>query len=140
MDTIKATSYGTYDNMVSNSRSTWGALCRIVWSGRIPLARKQPLARFNAITSLGNLGKDNQRTERKLTDQSLAIGKDRVREKGRVMFGKKKHAKQEQLVNRANKKLDRAADKAVKEAKNTQEVIIANGFTLELLNKMREVS
>lgn len=52
------------------------------------------------------------------------------------MFGRKKHANQEQLVNKANKKLDRAADKAVEEAKHTQEVIIANGFTLELLIAM----
>lgn len=52
------------------------------------------------------------------------------------MFGRKKHAKQEQLVQKANRKLDQAANKAVKEAKNTQEVIIANGFTLELLLAM----
>lgn len=52
------------------------------------------------------------------------------------MFGRKKHARQEQLVKNANKKLDRAADEAVQEAKNTQEVIIANGFTLELLLAM----
>ena len=52
------------------------------------------------------------------------------------MFSRKKHAKQEQLVKKANKKLDKAADEAVKEAKNTQEVIIANGFTLELLIAM----
>lgn len=51
------------------------------------------------------------------------------------MFGRK-HAKQEELVRKANKKLDTAARKAVKEAKYTQEVIIANGFTLELLIAM----
>lgn len=100
------------------------------------VAREQSLARLNAITSLGDTRKDHQRLERELTDQPLAIGKDRVGKKGRVMFSRKKHAKQEQLIKKANKKLDRAADKAVKEAKNTQEVIIANGFTLELLLAM----
>lgn len=52
------------------------------------------------------------------------------------MFGKEKHAKQEQLVQKANREIDQAADEAVQEAKNTQEVIIANGFTLELLLAM----
>ena len=94
------------------------------------MAREQSLTGFNAFTSVGDLGKDNQRTERELTNESATIGKDRVSEKGQVMFGRKKHAKQEQLVKNANKKLDQAADKAVEEAKNTQEIIIANGFTL----------
>lgn len=52
------------------------------------------------------------------------------------MFRKKQRIDDEALLNKANKKLDRAANKAVKEAKNTQEVIIANGFTLELLVAM----
>ena len=104
--------------------------------GSLLVARKQSLARFDALTSVGNLGKDHQRTKRELTDQPTIIREDRVSEKGRVMFGRKKHARQEQLVKKANKELDQAADKAVKNAKNTQEIIIANGFTLELLLAM----
>lgn len=104
--------------------------------GSLLVARKQSLARFDAVTSLGNTREDHQRTKRELTDQSASIGKDRVSEKRRVMFGRKKHARQEQLVKKANKKLDKAADEAVQEAKNTQEIIIANGFTLELLLAM----
>lgn len=122
--------------MVSNSRGSGSTLCHFRWSGSTSLARKQSTKRLNAITSFGNTREDDQRTERELTDKSVIIGKDRVRKERQVMFGRKKHARQEQLVKNANKKLDRAADKAVKAAKNTQEVIIANGFTLELLLAM----
>jgi RecA/RadA recombinase len=100
------------------------------------VAREQSPKRFNAIKGFRNLRKDNQRTERELTNQSVAIGKDRVRKERQVMFGKKKRTDDEALIKKANKKLDRAADRAVKEAKNTQEVILANGFTLELLLAM----
>lgn len=128
--------HGTSDYYNTGIRDTGSSYLLLSRSSRLLVARKQSLARLNAITSLGNTRKDNQRPERELTNQSATIGKDRVGEKGRVMFGRKKHARQEQLVKKANKKLDQAADKAVKEAKNTQEIIIANGFTLELLLAM----
>lgn len=127
---------GTNSSIFFDTRGTRRALRRAVYCSGTSLARKQSLARFDALTSLGDTGKDHQRPKRELTDQSAIIGEDRVSEKGRVMFGRKKHAKQEQLVKNANKKLDRAAKKAVKDAKKTQEIIIANGFTLELLLAM----
>lgn len=49
------------------------------------------------------------------------------------MCKKNKRHEEEKLVHTAEGELDLAADKAVKEARKTQEVIIANGFTLELL-------
>lgn len=127
---------GTNSSIFFDTRGTRRTLRGAVYRSGTSLARKQSLARFDALTSLGNTGKDNQRPKRKLTDQSAVIGENRVSEKGRVMFGRKKHASQEQLVQKTNRKLDRAAKKAVKDAKKTQEIIIANGFTLELLLAM----
>lgn len=128
--------HGAYDDMVSNAGGTrntlYSAICRCLSL----VARNQPFAGRDAQERTGNLRKDHQRPERKLTNQSVAIGEDRVSQKGRVMFKKKQHIDDEALLKKANKKLDRAADKAVKEAKNTQDVIIANGFTLELLIAM----
>lgn len=128
--------YGAYDNMVSNAGGTRNTLLSIVWRNLPSLARNQPLTRSNVGTCAGNLRKDHQRPERKLTDQPVAIGEDRVSEKGRVMLRKKQRTNEEALVKKVSKDLNRAANKAVKEAKNTQEVIIANGFTLELLTVM----
>lgn len=52
------------------------------------------------------------------------------------MFKFKRQKEDNKLLEQKEKKLNTAANKAVKEAKNIQEVIIANGFTLELLLKM----
>ena len=52
------------------------------------------------------------------------------------LFKKKQRTEEEALIKKTGNDLAIAAEKAVKEAKIAQNVIIANGFTLALLNIM----
>ena len=127
--------YGTDDNMVSNSRSLGGSVFSSIWRSRTSLAREQSLARFNDVYGIADLRKDYQCSKRKLKHESSVVRKDRSVQEGAMMFRRKK-LEQEKLNDKLVVKLDEAADTAVKEAKKTQEIIIANGFTLELLTAM----
>ena len=131
--------HGASDYYNTRIRDTGSSNLLLSRCSRLLVARKQSLARFNAVTSLGDTGKDNQRIERKFTNQSIAIGENRSSEKRRVMFSlfrKKQRTEEEALIKKTGNDLVIAAEKAVKEAKIAQDVIIANGFTLALLNIM----
>lgn len=127
---------GTDNNMVSNTRSVGSGMFSSIGSCRSFMEREQSLARFNAIYGIRNARKNYKRSKRKLTNQSVTIGKDRISQEGQIMFKSKKREQEERLNDKLVTKLDKAAGEAVKEAKKTQEIIIANGFTLELLLAM----
>ena len=117
--------YGTDDNMVSQSRSPRGIVFGSIWRSRTSMAREQSLARFNDVYGITDFRKDNQCSKRKLEHKPSVIGKDRSVQEGAMMFRRNKR-EQEKLNDKLVVKLDKAADTAVKEAKKTQEIIIAN--------------
>lgn len=122
--------------MVSYTGCSRGMLCAS-FDGRCVFAPgKQPTKRQNVGKSARNARKDHQRPERKLPDQQAPNRKNRDCEKERVMFWHRDKNQEEKLDEKMSRNLDKAAKKAVKEAKKAQDVIIANGFTLELLAAM----